>query len=233
LTPDGFPADTSRIARLQWIDSLRSTWLAAVRPFDEDLEYAFRLAPTLEPKHVQHCRVLPSREFMVRECLRKNAVVAEVGTYRGRFAHVIVSGAQPRELHLIDRDLGFLEREPLEDAIAAGRVRLHEGDSAVALASFSDSYFDWIYIDADHTYTGVKRDIEQAKVKLKPDGLLLFNDYIFWSHAELMQYGVVHAVNELCMNDGWELRYFALDAQMYCDVAVARIGAPAAPASGV
>jgi hypothetical protein len=217
------PAETSRQARLQWVESLRSRWLAVVRPFDEDVEYAFTLAPMLEPKHVERCRVLASREFMVQECLPRNAVVAEVGTYRGHFARLILSGAQPRELHLIDRDLASLEREPLADAIADGRVHLHEGDSATTLASFPDHFFDWIYIDADHTYAGVKRDTEQAKAKVRRDGLLVFNDYVFWSHAELMEYGVVHAVNELCLNDGWELRYFALDTQMYCDVAVGRL----------
>jgi hypothetical protein len=101
-------------------------------------------------------------------------------------------------------------------------VQLHESDSAAALASFPERYFDWIYIDADHSYEGVCRDIDPAKRALKPAGLLVFNDYIFYSHNELGPYGVVQAVNELCVKDEWEFRYLALHPAMYCDVAVAR-----------
>jgi len=80
-----------------------------------------------------------------------------------------------------------------------------------------------VYIDADHSYAGVKRDIAVAKEKVKPDGMLVFNDYTLWSPLELMEYGVVHAVNELCLNEDWELMYFAFQRHMYCDVALKRI----------
>ena len=79
-----------------------------------------------------------------------------------------------------------------------------------------------MYIDGDHSYGGVKRDIQQAKLKVKPGGLLVFNDYICFSHEELLRYGVVQAVNELCIAEDWTFRYFVLERTMYCDVALAR-----------
>jgi len=90
------------------------------------------------------------------------------------------------------------------------------------LQSFPDSYFDWIYIDAQHTYKGVKRDIPAA-AKVKSDGFLVFNDYTVWSQVEMQPYGVVAAVNELCLEDQWEFAYLALPPHMYCDVAVRRM----------
>ena len=39
---------------------------------------------------------------------------------------------------------------------------------------------------------------------------------------ELMEYGVVQAVNELCLAENWELAFFALSPEMYCDVALRR-----------
>ncbi len=92
-----------------------------------------------------------------------------------------------------------------------------------ALESFPDAYFDWINIDAQHTYEGVKRDINAARRKVKADGLLVFNDYTMWSYVEMQPYGVVAAVNELCLEDNWTITYLALPDHMYCDVAFRRI----------
>lgn len=147
--------------------------------------------------------------------------------FRGENAGTILAGANPRQLHLIDRDLSRLNTQAIRQGLLDGTVHLHEQDSALALASFPDNHFDWIYLDGDHSYAGIKRDIEQATRKVKPDGLLVFNDYILFSHNELMQYGVIPAVHELCVDDGWTFRFLALAGGMYCDVAVARLSPPA------
>ena len=183
----------------------------------------FTPALGLEPRHVEGCRVLADRDTLIRKHLPKHGVVAEVGVGEGHNARTILEGATPRELHLIDLDFSKLHpRGLIEPALGDGTVQLHENDSAAVLASFPDEYFDWIYIDGDHSYPGVKRDIEQAKRVVRPDGLLVFNDYILFSQHEFTRYGVVHAVNELCLAEDWILRYFALSSHMYCDVALAR-----------
>ena len=130
---------------------------------------------------------------------------------------------EPEELHLIDHKIDQRVRKMQEDASLRDRLRVHPGDSVEALESFPDEYFDWIYIDAQHTYEGVKRDIGVARRKVKADGLLVFNDYTMWSYVEMQPYGVVAAVNELCIEDGWEFVYLALPSDMYCDVAVRRV----------
>jgi hypothetical protein len=172
---------------------------------------------SLEARHVERCTVLPDRVVMIREHLPKGGVVAEIGVAEGGNARTILESAQPRELHLIDMTFMHLEHV---DRAAPG-VHFHERDSAEALAAFPDEYFDWIYIDGDHSYEGVVRDIEQAERKVKRDGVLVFNDYILFSYTELLAYGVVAAVNELCRR-GWEFRYFAFAPHMYCDVALVR-----------
>jgi hypothetical protein len=139
----------------------------------------------------------------------------------GEFSREIVEIVSPTELHLIDQYL-----EPRARALASdpgGYIRLHEGDSADTLEAFPDEYFDWIYIDAQHSYEGVRRDIAVCRRKVKKTGLMLFNDYIPWSYVEMQPYGVMAAVNELCIDDGWEIVYLALPPHMYCDVALRRV----------
>jgi predicted O-methyltransferase YrrM len=226
--------DGSVESRMRWIDRLRPRWIAIVRPRDEGIPSLFDDAPKLSSRHIEHCRVSADRYAMIAEHLPTGGVVAEVGTYRGEFSAYILETAKPETLHLIDMSFELLQREPLAEAIASGRVVLHEQDSSTALEQLPDASCDWIYIDADHRYAGVKRDVEVAKRKVKPGGALAFNDYIFWSHWDLVPVGVVQAVNELCVDDDWEFVAFALHGQMYCDVLLRRIadrtGEPTSPA---
>jgi predicted O-methyltransferase YrrM len=185
---------------------------------DREVEDYFRPAPRLDWRHMRQCRVVPDRAELLTTCLPKHGVVAELGTDHGDFAAMIWQVSRPTELHIIDITLAKFRREALASAIAQGAVRLHESDSVEALRRFPDGYFDWIDIDADHSYDGVTRDIDAAKRKVKRDGLLVFNDYIFWSHREFMACGVVRAVNEFCLAEEWELLYLALHPEMYADV---------------
>ena len=93
------------------------------------------------------------------------------------------------------------------------------------MQSFPDAYFDWIYIDAQHTYEDVKRDIAAAAAKVKSDGFLVFNDYTMWSYVEMQPYGVVAAVNEFCIEHDWGFAYLTLSDHLYCDVAARKMNA--------
>ena len=50
-------------------------------------------------------------------------------------------------------------------------------DSVKASEAFSDGSLDFVFLDADHSYKGVKRDIEAWLPKVKPGGLLCGHDY--------------------------------------------------------
>jgi len=88
------------------------------------------------------------------------------------------------------------------------------------LALFPEEYFDWIYIDADHAYEGVCKDIERGHTKVKSDGMMVFNDYTNWSVCEIMPYGVAKAVNEFCIANNWEIVFLALQSLGYRDIAI-------------
>ena len=152
--------------------------------------------------------------------LPKAAVCAEVGTDRGDFAKRILETCAPAHLHVFELDVCRIDPKNLFEPVRDGRATVHEGDSAAALAAFEDASFDWIYIDGDHSYAGVKRDIAAAEPKVKPGGLLVFNDYCVWSVSSMRQCGVAQAVNELALEKNYRLVYFAFQGAGYFDVAV-------------
>lgn len=179
-------------------------------------------APELSSRHLKNCQVVPNREAILQQ-MKKGGITAEVGVQEGHFSSEILQLCQPEKLHLIDFGLTHYDiGQKFKSEINSGRVMLHESDSSVAINNFPDAYFDFIYIDADHSYQGVKRDIQAAKTKVKEDGFLIFNDYTYWSPSECINYGVIQAVNELCVQENWEMIYFALAGYMYCDVALRR-----------
>jgi hypothetical protein len=176
-------------------------------------------APTLQDRHVKNCRLFCSREEMLLQ-LPRGSVCCEVGVQSGYFSDQIIRSVKPSRLHLIDTDLSQIHYDsfPLQPHIDSGIVKLHQGLSTQVLASFGQHVLDWIYIDADHRYEAVVRDIEQAIRVVKPEGLIVFNDYTKYSPLEMVQYGVMEAVNDLCLSLDYEMVGLALHGLGYHDV---------------
>jgi predicted O-methyltransferase YrrM len=203
-------------------ETARRNFLLAQRDFQLAGGTFMNWTVSLDDAHLASARIVPSRIALL-DRLPKNAVVAEVGTEFGKFTEHIVARTQPRELHLIDMNLANFQRDRIREAIDRGIVTFHEGDSSTILATFAPATFDWIYLDADHFYAGIKKDIAAARERVKPEGFLVFNDYTMWSPLESIAYGVPAAVHELAIEHDWEFAYLALEARGYYDVALRRI----------
>lgn len=161
-------------------------------------------------------RLCGSRYALLDE-LPKGAVVAELGTWRGDFAREIASRTCPRELHLIDAD--FSRFDPA--GLTGPGVHLHDGLTATVIGAFPDQHFDWIYVDADHSYEGVAADIRAAAPKVKKGGHLVFNDFAHIDPA-LGRYGVHRAVCEFVVAARWQVAFFALERSALYDIALRR-----------
>ena len=99
----------------------------------------------------------------------------------------------------------------LEDVVV-----FHEGssDDFVDL----DIKFDFIFIDADHRYSQVKRDIENYYPKVSPGGILAGHDYNSYIHDErYIEYdyvdGIHHGVTKAVMERFPKVLLFTVPAE--------------------
>jgi hypothetical protein len=165
---------------------------------------------------IDGCKVCASREALVG-LLPRGGRIAEIGTHRGDFARHILATCNPDQLHVVDLDFSSLDTTIARDA----RVVTHNGLSHVVLRQLPDAYFDWIYIDADHSYAGVSRDAEAAASKVKPGGYLVFNDFAHMD-PELGAYGVHRAVVDFAIARQWPFAWLAYQPSALYDVALRR-----------
>jgi Methyltransferase domain len=163
---------------------------------------------------LRECRFCASRYDMLEE-LPQQGAVAELGTYRGDFARHILTRNRPRELHVIDIDHSHFDKRLLADS----RIKRHQGLTHELIAGFPDGYFDWIYVDADHSYAATIRDARTSAPKIRPGGFLVFNDF---AHIDpfLGRYGVHRAVVDFALETRWPFHFFAYQRTALYDVAL-------------
>ena len=190
----------SPLGRIHLLENLteRLLWRLPRETVDRHLE----VAPTLPQPALDGAKLYADREAMLH-ALPKGGTVAEVGVWRGDFSKRIWATCEPAELHLIDLDFTPFDW-PETTAVR------HQGDSANILHGFKPGTFDWIYIDGDHAYEGVCKDLAAAHVALKPGGYLMCNDYANWCSLAVTPYGVARAVNEFIVSEGYAVEGLAL-----------------------
>jgi hypothetical protein len=102
-------------------------------------------------------------------------------------------------------------------------LHIHVGRSADTVGAVADALFDLVYVDAGHFYEDVKADAREAMRVAKPGGVIIFDDYIMFDHWTGDPYGVVQAVNEMIIETDWKVIGFALNEQMFCNIALSRV----------
>ena len=119
---------------------------------------------------------------------------AEIGVQAGEYSNILRNTWKGEELYLIDR----WEYDPNYKDIANVSDEIHKQlylsvvqkfaddhsiiiirkDSVAASKQFPDEFFDWIYLDADHSYEGCTKDLNAWYPKLKKGGIIAGHDYI-------------------------------------------------------
>lgn len=163
--------------------------------------------------------------------LPSNGKVAEIGVAEGEFSRYLLATGQ-RELHLIDpwetqegdysKDPNNVDRSTQDirykniiatfrSGIADKSVFVHRMYSNDAVNNFADGELDWVYIDGDHTYDGVYRDLVSYDSKVGDDGFICGHDYTNHAVARSYKFGVVDAVNRFVSERGYSILVMTLE----------------------
>lgn len=184
----------------------------------------------LKEKHITQTRLLESREALLH-LLAKEGTVAEIGVNKGDFSEKILQITHPQKLHLIDswgnaryhQGIQKMVTARFQKEIGQGQVEINIGKSFALAETFPDQYFDWIYIDTDHSYETTKKELESYAPKMKHGGIICGHDYILGNWNGMVRYGVVEAVAEFCTKHNWELLYITTELNNHPSFAIQKI----------
>jgi len=146
-------------------------------------------------------------------------ICVEVGVQRGDFSSVLLN-SKLQELYLIDPwrylseydDIANVSDEEqqkiyqhvLEKFTFDTRVKIIRETSIEACKRFKDESLDYVYLDADHSYMAVKKDLESWFKKIKVGGILSGHDYLD-GKISAGDFGVKSAVDEFVKNNNIKL----------------------------
>jgi predicted O-methyltransferase YrrM len=134
----------------------------------------------------------------------------EVGVDRGFFSSIILENSKLKTLVSIDvwKDEEILVEAARELGQHGSRSVMLRGRSPQSASFFPDSSLDFVYIDANHSYNYVKKDILGWWPKVRRGGMFAGHDYMpFWRDKSGVdhKYGVIEAVDELVVEHGQKL----------------------------
>jgi hypothetical protein len=166
--------------------------------------------------------IVKSREeflYALNAYLPLNCHGVEIGVLNGGFSKQILRIINPKTLVLIDpyevngvkynsglttaysTEQEYLQvLKTFQSEIESGQVIVDRRFSYDAVKGCSDGVFDFVYLDGDHTYEGVKRDLHDWLSKLTKEGIMSGHDYI-----DLADFGIIQAVDEFCKEHGFEM----------------------------
>ena len=191
---------------------------------DEEIPYIL-----LQEQHIANLKPLLNRNALL-QALPANAVVAEVGVAEGGFSQRILKFSSPSKLYLIDAwdaarysGLHKTVTTKLKSEIENGQVEIRRGLSTTVLPTFDDNFFDWVFLDTDHTYETTRDELNICQHKVKVGGLICGHDYITGDWKMRNRYGVVEAVNEFCVTQGWEMVFVTHETHRHLSYAIRKL----------
>jgi predicted O-methyltransferase YrrM len=163
--------------------------------------------------------------------VNKRGKICELGTLRGDFSEIIMSLCDPAELVLVDlwddeiisgdvngNNLEKYTGQQLFEYVTerfrwAENISIRRELTAKALKKFPNNYFDMIYIDADHSYEAVVKDLNMSFKKIKDGGFIMGHDYEMnpAKTENVYDFGVNRAVDEFCYKEKQQIYAKAYD----------------------
>lgn len=194
------------------------------------LQHQPPVPPKLHDLHLNSAVLVVDRVALLRR-LPTGGTVMECGVDEGHLSRQILQITQPQHLILVDmwatQRFNSSKLEKIQDEfaseIANGRVRIDRRPSVEALKASADQSLDWIYIDTDHSYATTREELVLAAKKVKPEGYICGHDYTIGSWPSYHRYGVIEAVNALCVEHHWKFAYLTHEPNRNLSFALCRL----------
>lgn len=129
----------------------------------------------------------------------QNGIMVEIGVYTGESTEVFQQSGMFKTIHAVDPWLdGYDYNEDIADScnmdiveeLFDKRVKDYKeinkikSNSMDAVSLFEDNSLDFIYIDGDHSYEAVKKDILSWRPKVKTGGIIAGHDYELYEEVK-------------------------------------------------
>lgn len=197
--------------------------------------------PPLEKGHLKNAAVFANRYELIESLRCNSGIIAEVGVAFGDFSNFLIEKLHPARFVAIDlfkiHEIETFWGRPTADLLNGMKhadyyrnklsdfdkiLIVEEGQSDDCLSRFPEKHFDLIYLDANHSYENVSKDLDACKKVIKDEGVIVCNDYVMYDHITGVPYGVVQATNSFIVKEGYEVIGFAFGSNMFCDIALTK-----------
>jgi len=165
--------------------------------------------------------IIPRHRIDLLDVLPVHGVIAEIGVQQGNWAEPILRISNPEQLHLVDpwayikdaeyqaeeANISDEEHEVFYQSVKERfkedrKVKIHR-KCFEEITEDDIPLCDWMYIDANHSFKAVTRNLHHALRFIKPNGILLCHDYTNHIGAKQMNFGVTEAVKAFCDDQQW------------------------------
>lgn len=179
----------------------KEKWLEHIKEVRKRLEHKYKLPEGWFYKGdiAEYRRIV--------EDVPEGGTIGELGCFKGRSLCSVADIVKRKNLKVIVVDtfagtvnegqgsMDFLEefQYNIERFGIKDRVIIYRGTTDKICEEIPNGYFDELFIDADHSYEAVKKDLENWECKVKKGGTICGHDYGNWE-------GVGRAVNERYFN---------------------------------
>lgn len=120
---------------------------------------------------------LPEREALAELAagLAPGGTLLEVGTHHGGLAGLFIAAAPACRFFTLD-----IKDRRTPGAPGLDAALFFCGDTAAFAAAYPDTRLDFVFIDGDHSFSGIRRDLANLAPRLAPDALLAWHDVDVW-----------------------------------------------------
>jgi hypothetical protein len=140
----------------------------------------------------------------------KSLIGAEIGVCEGEHALIMLRGLKLKHLYLVDiwdkyvcdgkkYDYNYLYFIVKNKFSIYKNVEIIRGESSLIATTFLNNILNFVYIDGNHQYEFIKKDILSWYPKVKIEGYLCGHDYT------LLCPGVIKAVDEFVAQNNLKL----------------------------